>query len=268
MDLYSSSNQFTFEFFKTAYSPQQNVVVSPLAMFLILSMVYHVANEKASAELQQLLHLPEDKQEEIFEHGRFAFGLTGSLRVAQFVQSAVIDVDETGTFAAAFTIFGAVPFSAGGGADNIMIVRVNRPFMYLIRNVISKEIVFIGHYSMLGEATPRLDLQLPTSFRSGCRAAKKRIVVVPPSGGTVKPRQIHFRERGGGDINSGGVNRKERRICPLPGNRRPQFPREHPFAGDKNKPGTRRTDSPRRKDNETDDGKFSSPFSFYSVACR
>ncbi|EDS39795.1 endopin-1 [Culex quinquefasciatus] len=362
VNLYSSSNQFTFEFFKTVYSPQQNVVVSPLAMFLILSMVYHVANEKASAELQQLLHLPEDKQEvmlhlshffdqsrsnadgyrvsnvifskltlnpafylplekrcgtervnltnvdvvalankwslnktadmfsivspatinlmtmmdivmlnvislnaswntmftpsdqhtfyfldgeqdvefmevdfegnytsqinywtveipyeqssnlsmiviipkdnaniaqlvnsftlndyqtidmkqerkqislempkfsaknelnlleilmqsgvkEIFEDGRFAFGLTGKLRVVQFVQSAVIDVDETGTFAAAITIFGAIPFSADGGGDNIMRVRVNRPFMYLIRNVISKEIVFIGHYSMLG----------------------------------------------------------------------------------------------------------------------
>ncbi|XP_038116642.1 uncharacterized protein LOC6035042 [Culex quinquefasciatus] len=186
-------NQFTFEFFKTVYSPQQNVVVSPLAMFLILSMVYHVANEKASAELQQLLHLPEDKQEvmlhlshffdqsrsnadgyrvsnvifskltlnpafylplekrcgterinltnvdvvalankwsrnktadmfsiEMFEDGRFAFGLTGKLRVVQFVQSAVIDVDETGTFAAAITIFGAIPFSADGGGDNIM----------------------------------------------------------------------------------------------------------------------------------------------------
>ncbi|XP_052566824.1 serine protease inhibitor 27A-like [Culex pipiens pallens] len=361
-NLYSSSNQFTFEFFKTVYSPQQNVVVSPLAMFLILSMVYHVANEKASAELQQLLHLPEDKQEvmlhlshffdqsrsnadgyrvsnvifskltlnpafylplekrcgterinltnvdvvalankwslnktadmfsivspatinlmtmmdivmlnvislnaswhtkftpsdqhtfyfldgeqdvefmevdfegnytsqiyywtveipyeqssnlsmiviipkdnanltqlvnsftlndyqtidmkqerkqislempkfsaknelnlleilmqngvkEMFEDGRFAFGLTGKLRVVQFVQSAVIDVDEAGTFAAAITIFGAIPFSAVGGGDKIMRVRVNRPFMYLIRNVISKEIVFIGHYSMLG----------------------------------------------------------------------------------------------------------------------
>ena len=58
------------------------------------------------------------------------------------VHQATISVDEHGTEAAAATAVGGG--TTGGGPDRETTIRVDRPFIYLIRDDASGEILFMG----------------------------------------------------------------------------------------------------------------------------
>jgi len=71
-------------------------------------------------------------------------GMTGGkdLYISDVVHQAFIDVNEEGTEAAAATMVGMV--ATGMPAETITL-RLDRPFIYVIYNVETNAIVFMGH---------------------------------------------------------------------------------------------------------------------------
>lgn len=57
----ASSTRFTLDFFKRAYVPAENVVLSPISIQSSLTMFYPLAGSKVSPAMQQHLYLPADK---------------------------------------------------------------------------------------------------------------------------------------------------------------------------------------------------------------
>ncbi|XP_062552700.1 neuroserpin-like [Armigeres subalbatus] len=57
----TSSTSFTLDFFKRAYVPAENVVLSPISIQSSLTMFYPLAGSKVSPAMQQHLYLPADK---------------------------------------------------------------------------------------------------------------------------------------------------------------------------------------------------------------
>ncbi|XP_055624914.1 leukocyte elastase inhibitor-like [Toxorhynchites rutilus septentrionalis] len=60
-DFTTSSTRFGFDFFKKAYNPSENAILSPLSIHSSLSMFYQLAGEKVTPEMQKHLYLPTDK---------------------------------------------------------------------------------------------------------------------------------------------------------------------------------------------------------------
>lgn len=59
----ASTSSFTFDFFKQAYVPSENVVLSPISIHASLSMFYPLAGNKVAPVMQQILYLPADKNQ-------------------------------------------------------------------------------------------------------------------------------------------------------------------------------------------------------------
>ncbi|XP_001662183.2 leukocyte elastase inhibitor [Aedes aegypti] len=57
----TSTTSFTCDFFKQAYNPAENVVISPVSIQTSLSMFYPFAGNKVAPVMQQCLYLPADK---------------------------------------------------------------------------------------------------------------------------------------------------------------------------------------------------------------
>jgi len=68
----------------------------------------------------------------------------GNLKISKVVQKVFVEVDETGTEAAAATGIQAVAFSAMVDMREPKTFRADRPFLYLIRHNQSKSILFMG----------------------------------------------------------------------------------------------------------------------------
>ncbi len=68
------------------------------------------------------------------------------LFISAVIHQANIDVDEKGTEAAAAT---AVGMSTGGcgasGPDKVITLRLDRPFLYLVRDLETGAVLFMGH---------------------------------------------------------------------------------------------------------------------------
>ncbi|EDS28338.1 serine protease inhibitor [Culex quinquefasciatus] len=80
--------------------------------------------------------------ESAFEEGAFRVFAEHPAQLTELRQNAVIEVSESGTKAAAITV-GGIDLRSGPLYDFI----ADRPFMYLIRRMSTKEIIFIGHFS-------------------------------------------------------------------------------------------------------------------------
>lgn len=64
-DTSSSANRFTIDFFKAAYDPTENAILSPISVQTALSMLYPIAGDRVAAEMQRILHLPANRTEAI-----------------------------------------------------------------------------------------------------------------------------------------------------------------------------------------------------------
>jgi len=72
-----------------------------------------------------------------------------ALEISDVMHKAVIELDETGSEAAAATVIEIRETSAGG--DQIGVVRLDRPFLFFIRENSSNTILFMGSYTGLAE---------------------------------------------------------------------------------------------------------------------
>jgi len=72
-----------------------------------------------------------------------------ALEISDVMHKAVIELDETGSEAAAATVIEIRETSAGG--DQIGVVRLDRPFLFFIRENSSNTILFMGTYTGLAE---------------------------------------------------------------------------------------------------------------------
>ena len=67
----------------------------------------------------------------------------GSLAISEVIHKTFVQVDESGTEAAGATLIGIRATSTGGG-DGVAVIRLDRPFVYVIREHVSGSILFIG----------------------------------------------------------------------------------------------------------------------------
>ncbi len=63
------------------------------------------------------------------------------LYIAKVIHQANIDVDEKGTEAAAAT---AVVMATGGGAPEWTVFKVDRPFLFALRDIATGTVLFLG----------------------------------------------------------------------------------------------------------------------------
>lgn len=67
----ASSTRFSFDFFKRAYNPAENAVLSPISIHSSLSMFYPLAGNQVSPDMQKYLNLPADKTAVVDNLSRF-----------------------------------------------------------------------------------------------------------------------------------------------------------------------------------------------------
>jgi len=82
-----------------------------------------------------------------FIQGKADFsGMDGEkdLFISKVIHKAVIAVDETGTEAAAATATRISGIACGGPVSPPVSMRINRPFLFFIRDMTSNTVLFIG----------------------------------------------------------------------------------------------------------------------------
>jgi hypothetical protein len=152
---------FALRLYHQLAAGEGNLIFSPYSISTALSMTYAGAGGRTAEELAAALGIGSDATawhsgrndidtwkelgvRDLFDSS--AADLRGiadaGLYVGTVIHQANIDVDEHGTEAAAATAVGGD--TSGGGPENEVSIAVDRPFIYLIRESGSGEILFAG----------------------------------------------------------------------------------------------------------------------------